>query len=267
MSSKVTFNLSVDTLYHQISSQYSAIQRIGPIIEDIIQGKNCKSILPICPYLTFIVTQYLVRIKNKLPETVQVFENIDFISMYCQGLEKYLTGEFRDSLKEIQASSEPSKVLINCISLILNFHKTQNDFFLELSGLDRFFLSMYNKFNTYFIELIRHKIFYELDYDKHFDSCFEVYFQQYTHTIIQHFTPKMLELEEEAYSFFQTLVEEVLPEGDQDYGKNFDVSSLRKFVRFHEYIDMSKKLLKPNLSKFFARRIDSLFDTLIEKSA
>ena len=77
----------------------------------------------------------------------------------------------------------------------------------------------------------------------------------------------MLELEDDQYALFQTLVTEVLPQTEQENDQNFDVSSLRKFIKFHEFIDMSKKLLKPNLGRFFIKRIDALFDALVEKSA
>jgi hypothetical protein len=46
----------------------------------------------------------------------------------------------------------------------------------------------------------------------------------------------------------------------------FDVSGLRRFIRFHEYFDMYKQLLKPNLSRFFIQTIESFLDVLIEQS-
>ena len=131
---------------------------------------------------------------------MQVFENIDFMSKYCQSLEKYLTTTLKNKIIEIKNTQKPSKILIKCIKVILDYHKSQNDFFLELSTLDRFFCSMYSKFHDSFIHLIKNSIFYELDYSRHFDSYFNVVFEDYKLNIIKHFTQKMLELDDETFS-------------------------------------------------------------------
>lgn len=141
-----------------------------------------------------------MNIKNKLPETVQVFENIDFMSKYCQGLEKYLNTELRQKIIQIKTSCRPSKILIKCIKVILDYHKSQNDFFNELSQLDRFFASMYSKFDKSFTHMVRHTIFYELDYSRHFDSYFNEVFEDYKLNINKHFTQKMLELDDSTFT-------------------------------------------------------------------
>jgi hypothetical protein len=51
-----------------------------------------------------------------------------------------------------------------------------------------------------------------------------------------------------------------------DYEKIFDVSGLRRFIRFHEYFDLFKQLFKPNLSRFFVKKIDEFLEILIDQS-
>jgi hypothetical protein len=141
-----------------------------------------------------------LNIKNKLPETVQVFENIDFMSKYCQGLEKYLNTELKSKIATIKSTASPEKILINCIKAILDYHKSQNNFFLELSQLDRFFSSMYSKFQKSFIHLVKHTVFHQLDYERHFGPYFRVVFEDYKLNIVKHFTQKMLELDNNTYA-------------------------------------------------------------------
>lgn len=188
------------------------------------------------------------------------------MSKYCQGLEKYFNNELRASIKKIQDTYEPQDILIKLIKLVLNYHKSQNDFFFELSKLDRFFASMYSKFHTSFVHLIKHSLFYELQYEKHFDDYFDVVFEDYKLNIVKHFTQKLLEVDDKSYTMFTLIVQELSPPEIQDKEQIFNVSGLRRFIRFHEYFDIFKSVLKPNLSRFFIKKIDQFMDTLVEQS-
>ena len=62
------------------------------------------------------------------------------------------------------------------------------------------------------------------------------------------------------------IIYDICPPLVEDKDKIFDVSSLRRFIRFHEFFDMFKQLLKPNMQRFFVKKIEHFMDKLIEHS-